>query len=166
VGVGQIITNIKKLLNDENKYDDGFDKNKNQTYPILVTYDSMFDTPGLNRILLISFFRELRRLKDEELDVTKVKPLIIVNIDTLIQVTPLLRNGIVSLKELCEAFYAHFQVKPIFMYQSEEDFVRAYQESLLSFSDYIPHYLTSKLGAGWQSEELLHYLFNKAGTEY
>ncbi len=161
VGVGQLITNIRKLLTEENKYDEGFSKDKNQIYPVLVTYDNMFDTPGLNRILGISFFSELQKLKAKGLNISRVLPLIVLNVDTLIEVAPLLKKGAISLKELCEAFYTHFRVKPMQEYPSEQAYINAYQDSLLSFSHYIPHYLTAKLGSGWRSEELLHHLFEK-----
>lgn len=161
VGVGQLITNIRKLLTEENKYDEGFDKDKTSIYPILVTYDNMFDTPGLNRILGITFYNELQALRAGGLHTSRVRPLIVMNIDTLIEVAPLLKKGVITLKELCEAFYAHFKIKPMQEYESELAYISAYQDSLLSFSHYIPHYLTEKLGPGWRSEELLHYMFEK-----
>ena len=161
VGIGQIIANIKKLLTGENKYDEGFDKDKSFIYPILITHDNMFDTAGLNRILGIFFYSALIDLKQQGLDVARVKPLIVMNIDFLIEAAPLLKQGKVTLTEVCEAFYANFHVKSAAEYKSEIEFFQAYQDSLLSFAHFVPHYLKAKLGDGWRSEDLLHHLFEK-----
>jgi hypothetical protein len=162
IGIGQVITNIRKLLNQENQYDAGFDKDKTTIYPVLVIHDKMFDTAGFNQIMAAKFGKELKELTAAGLDTSHVRPLIIMNIDTMMELAPHLQRGNITLKEICEAYYEHAKPKPRNQYPSDQVFVRAMEEKMISFSDFAPHFLTGKLGDGWRSEDLLHHLFRSA----
>jgi hypothetical protein len=157
VGIGQLITNIKKLLKKENKFDEGFNPDSTFIYPILVVHDNMYDTIGLNRILGVFFYTELMKLKTEGLDVSRIKPLVLMNIDTLIQISDILKADKCSLKESFEVFYKNFKLpkgRPL----EEKD----YAKTLIPFSNIIMEYLNDKLGRDWRSEKLFKYFFEKA----
>lgn len=162
IGIGQVIANIRKLLNQENQYDPGFDKDQTAIYPMLVIHDKMFDTAGFNQILAAKFGKELDGLTAAGLDTSRVRPLIIINIDTMMELAPHLQKENITLKEICEAYYEHAKPKPRNRYPSDQAFVRAMEEKMISFSDFVPHFLTKKLGKGWRSEDLLHHLFRSA----
>jgi hypothetical protein len=147
VGIGQIIANIQKLLNKTNKFDEGFNE-KTSIYPILLVHDNMYDTMGLNRILGSWFYSELMKLKAEGLDVSNVKPLILMNIDSLILVSDVLKQGKTSLQQLCDAYFDNFQVRNGNLTQT-----------LIPFSNFVVNYLNQSFPTGWKSESLMRYLF-------
>ncbi|MBN8879857.1 MAG: hypothetical protein J0I32_20095 [Sphingobacteriales bacterium] len=165
IGIGQLITNIRKLLNQENQYDPGFDKDTSVIYPILITHDKIFDTAGLNQVLHGKFNAELQQLTKEGLDTSRIRPLIIMNIDVLMEMAPLLRKGQITLKEVCEAYYAHCQPAPRAAFLTDAAFVQAMQDKMISFTDFIPHYLTDKLRTNWRSEDLFRYLFRETENQ-
>ncbi|PTT03370.1 hypothetical protein DBR27_10370, partial [Flavobacterium sp. HMWF030] len=52
--------------------------------PVVVLHYRMFNTPGLNKFINFWFQEELLVLKNEGINITNVKPLVIIDIDTLI----------------------------------------------------------------------------------
>lgn len=143
VGIGQLITNIRKLLNGENKYDPGFNAGSSTIYPVLITHDNMFDTVGLNRVMGSLFKTELEGMQADGLYTSVVKPVTFISIDTFLMIQHLLRNKKIDLASL------------IGLYHSESD---AGATGFVSFSDYLITYLDNRLGQ-WRSQELLHLLF-------
>ncbi|HEU4573454.1 MAG TPA: hypothetical protein VFS36_00515 [Chitinophagaceae bacterium] len=143
VGIGQLITNIRKLLSGENKYDPGFVAGSTNIYPILVTHDNMFDTAGLNRVMGSLYNSELKKLEADGLDIKRVKPITFISIDTFLLIQHLLRSKKINLAELIE------------LYHKESD---TGATGFISFSDYVIAYLDRQLG-NWRSQELLHLLF-------
>lgn len=164
VGIGQIITNLKKLLSKENHYDDGLVVEEATFYPILVLHDQMFDSPGLNKILDKLFQDELLKIEAEGLDISRVKKLVLVNIDTLIHLAPLLKNGAITMKELLDNFYT-FQDVPNPFPGSKEQLYAAMKDTNLSFSHFVHKYMRTKFGANWRSRELFNELMSKAGLD-
>lgn len=143
VGIGQLVTNIRKLLNGENKYDPGFVIGNTNIYPVLITHDNMFDTVGLNRVMGGLFNAELKRLQADGLDIKTVKPVTFISIDTFLLIQHLLRDKKIDLGNLIE------------LYHKESD---TGATGFISFSDYVINYLDNRLGQ-WRSQELLHLLF-------
>jgi len=160
VGIGQIITNIRKLLSKENTFDPVFKPDKTLIYPLLVVHDNMYDTVGLNKILNLFFNEELAILNDEGFDLTRVKPLILINIDTLIQISDVLNKRWCNLKELIEAYNVNSKLQKKLPF-SESDFTK----TMVPFSTFAINYLNTKLGKNWRSENLMKYLFEKNAGE-
>lgn len=156
VGIGQLIANIRKLLSKENTFDAGFSPDKTFIYPLLVVHDNMYDTMGLNKILNIFFTEEVSKLKHEGFDIDRIKALVLINIDTLIQVADILKNKKASLRELVESYIENSEgqkIKPF----NEKDFTNA----LVPFSTFVANYMNERFGRNWKSEELMVYLFDK-----
>ncbi|MGN6542513.1 MAG: hypothetical protein ACTHKY_17025 [Ginsengibacter sp.] len=160
VGIGQLITNIRKLLNNENKFDKGFSTDATTIYQLIVVHDSMFDTVGLNKILNIFFNEELGKLKNEGFNISKVKSLALINIDTLIQLSDPIKEYKCTLKELFEAFYKNSIVP-----DNLQGNMMAIQDSLVPFSIFVVNYMNAKFGKQWRSENLFKYLFEKYAND-
>jgi hypothetical protein len=165
VGIGQVITNIRKLLTGENKFDDGLDINAASIYPVIVLHDPMFDAPGLNKFMNAMYQEELAKLKSCGLSVDLIKPLTLINIDTLIQLAPVLKSGKVTLTEILDAFFKQLNMEGRTWQESAEQQEKFIKDSLLPFSYFAPVYLHSKLGNGWRSQKLMDELFKRSKIE-
>ena len=159
VGIGQIITNIRKLLSKENTFDMGFNTETTCIYPILVVHDNMYDTVGLNKILNSIFEEEVEKLKNGGFDMSGIKSLVLVNIDTLIQIADLLKEGIISLKELFESYFENSELPELRPLKEEE-----ITNTMIPFSAFANNYLNDKLSRQWRSENLFKYLFGKSNS--
>jgi hypothetical protein len=116
----------------------------------------MYDALGFNKILNVFFHEELLKLKREGLDISKIKPLVLVNIDTLIFISDILKEKKCSLKEIVEHFHANSN-PPKDRQVTENEIT----DSLMPFSSFCLIYVEKKLGGNWRSENLYHYLFEK-----
>lgn len=165
VGIGQIINNIKKLLNGENTFDDGFVANEISIYPIIILHDPMFDAPGLNVVLNSFFQQELKKLADAGLSIERVKPLVLINIDALIQASPHLQKGNIQFIELLEEHLGHLIVKESDEPMTYEDLETIHKASMLPFYHHMKSYLSNKLGEDWRSQDLLERLMQEHRIE-
>ncbi len=82
--VMQLINNIRKILKKEFPADINYHYRDVFIYPVLLTHDNQYDTPGFNELIDYWFQDELSILQQEGLFVHHVKPLSVVNIDSLI----------------------------------------------------------------------------------
>ena len=78
----QLISSIRRILKNEFAADTDYHYKKVFIYPVLLTHDLQYDTPGFNE--LIDFWFQDALLELEGLFMRQVKPLSIVNIDSLI----------------------------------------------------------------------------------
>lgn len=162
VGIGQLVTNIRKLLDKSNNFDEDVIIEDATIYPIIVLHDQMFDTPGLNKLLDKFFQDELIKLREDGLDTSKVKPLVLLNIDTLIHISPILKNGAISLKELIDNYYNMLTVPNPFI-GNQQQLEQAMQDTNLSFNHFVHEYLNYTYGIKWRSRELFNDLMDKSG---
>ncbi|MDZ7848666.1 MAG: hypothetical protein U5L96_19075 [Owenweeksia sp.] len=92
--VVQLINFIKKLLGTSFPLDQSYNYRDIRIYPIVITHDIQYDTPGLDVMINTWFQEELDDLASEGYYTRKVKPLTIINIDTLLlHSVPLLRRS-------------------------------------------------------------------------
>ena len=84
--VVQLRNNIEKILKKEFSFDEKYDINNINIYPILLTHEMEYDTPGLNVIVNEWFQAEMKELKDENphLQINRCNPVVIINIESLI----------------------------------------------------------------------------------
>ncbi|TCC88788.1 hypothetical protein EZ428_19360 [Pedobacter frigiditerrae] len=164
VGIGQIINNIRKLLTGENTFDDGFAGGQTNIYPIITLHDPMFDAPGLNYIMNAFFQEELDKLRKEGINVDRVKPLALVNIDAMIQVSPLLKSGKIIFKDMFEYYY-NFLVVDKSKAKNYAELESLYKNAMPPFYYYMKNYLNEKMGENWRSEDLMRLLLEKNKIE-
>lgn len=84
VGIMQLLKNVKDLLTDNSKYDKLINKSNIKIYPILVLHDRQFESPGFNAIINKWFTLEKLALYNSGVDVSRVRPITVINVDTLI----------------------------------------------------------------------------------
>jgi len=80
----QLMGNIRRILKKEFSADTAYHYKDVFIYPILITHDHQYDTPGFNDLVNDWFQYELNSLADEGLFINRVKPIVVVNIDSLI----------------------------------------------------------------------------------
>lgn len=83
-GIMQIINNVKRTLNNTHKFDKNVNPKTVIVYPILILHNRMFMIAGMNKLLNHWFNDELIILKQEGYDTSRIRPLVVIDIDTLI----------------------------------------------------------------------------------
>lgn len=154
VGIRQLAANIKRVLTASIKKDSGFNPTEVKIYPYLVVHDVMYRTPGVNEILNVHFEQERQKLATEGLNISNVKDLIIIDIDTFILIDQYLSSGSLTMQELAEAYYSFANPNTTQPIRVEE-----FEESKISFPDFVSKYAYNKYGPNWHSRKLYDELF-------
>lgn len=125
VGISQIVDNVERVLQKQNSYDTNYNEKNVVIYPVLIVHDIAFDCPALNQLFQDWFSKLISELSEKGIDTGNVKPLCVLNIDTLIRCAEILRLGKVSLFELVGIYYSTIsKTKNKFKTQEEfQDFV-------------------------------------------
>jgi hypothetical protein len=160
VGINQIINNIERVLLKTNAFDTNYKINNIVIFPILIVHDIVYDCPGLNQMFNKWFNEEIARLKAKNLPIQNVKPLVVLNIDTLIRSSGLLRLNKIGLAELCETFYKNQTIKKK-KFKSEEELEDALTQTYLPSTKVIEDWLYSNHKGFLQSNQILEYALNK-----
>ncbi len=137
--VVQLINNVTKILKQEFKFDENYKYREVNIYPIIITHDYQFETPGLNVIVNSWFQEELEYLQENGLFIGKTKPLTIINIDTLIFHQESLYNNI-QLNEVLDKYFHHKIAKsrkPFRSFKEQQVFITT---KWLAFSTFIDTY--------------------------
>ncbi|MFV5698108.1 hypothetical protein ACM55H_07025 [Flavobacterium sp. ZT3R17] len=150
--VMQLINSIRKILKNEFPADKGYYYREIFIYPVLLTHDHQYDTAGFNELIDFWFQDELLQLAEEGLFIYHVKPLSIVNIDSLIYNQVGLANDI-TLHEILNIYNENKKIekqkKRNFKYQQEydkylEDYKQMRMSKLIPFSVFIDKYFNKK----------------------
>jgi hypothetical protein len=92
--VMQLIGSIRKILKNEFSADSDYKYKNVFIYPILLTHDQQYDAPGFNELLNEWFQDELINLENEGLFINRIKPIVTINIDSLLYHQVCLREKI------------------------------------------------------------------------
>lgn len=146
--VMQLINSIRRILNKEFSADTDYHYKEVFIYPVLLTHDHQYDTPGFNELIDFWFQDALLELAKEGLFIHHVKPLSVVNIDSLIYNQVGLNNGI-PLHEMLNLYYENKKgvIDKKRNFKSQEDYDRHLKEhkqmrmsKLIPFSMFIDKY--------------------------
>lgn len=135
----QIINNIRKILSKELEFDNGFNPKNVIVHSVLVLHYRIFNTAGLNKWVNFWFKEELEKLKKEGFDTSNVKPLVIIDIDTLIFNKDVFKDRKLHIEDELIHYqenYLNFTVKGK-KYHSEEEATQATKNSLIPFGEYL-----------------------------
>lgn len=150
--ISQLINNIRKILKNDFAADVNYHYKKVFIYPVLLTHDRQYDTPGFHELLNLWFQEALQELADEGLFVYHVKPLSVVNIDSLIYHQVGLANKI-CLHEVLDIYHQNKKIEKQkkIKFKSREEYERYMNEldkKLISkfapFSMFIDKYFKEK----------------------
>ena len=85
IGVGQLLTSIKQIVENNFKFDNYVNSKNNLTiYPILLINDRIFEIPGINYRLNQWYLEKVKKELGEKYNPNFIGPLTIIDIDTLI----------------------------------------------------------------------------------
>ena len=99
--VNQLLQNIK-FIRDNKLEPHRTDGTKLTIYPIIVTHHKVFDTPAINYFTNYWFQQNLKDLEIVNKD--RVKPVVVINIDTLIMMKDLCRQKSIVFKDLLDEY--------------------------------------------------------------
>lgn len=160
VGINQIIKNIEKVLSYQNAFDKNYKSNNIIIYPILIVHDIVYDTPGLNNLFNDWFFKEIEILKEKGLEVKNIRPLIVLNIDTLIRSAELLRIRKFDFADLLEIYYRNLKpAKKVF--KTNEEMKKALTSVYLPSTKVIENWLNENYQSLVRGNKILEYAFSK-----
>ncbi len=135
----QIVRNVKKILKGNLSFDNALKPHKVIVHPVLVLHYRMFNVPGLNKILNFWFQDELKKLLGEGLDTSRIRPLVIIDIDTLIFNKDAFAEKKISLEESLLEYQEEFIEFTLAgrKYYSETEAFQAQKNSYLPFDSYL-----------------------------
>jgi hypothetical protein len=146
--VTQLSNSIRRILKNEFASDKAYHYKEVFIYPVLMTHDHQYDTPGFNELIDFWFQDALSELAEEGLFIHRVKPLSVVSIDSLIYNQVGLANGI-PLHKMLNLYHENKTVERQKMknYKSQEDYDKYWEEykqmrmsKLIPFSRFIDKY--------------------------
>ena len=135
----QIIRNVERVLKGELEFDSKLKPNRVIVHPILILHYRMFNVGGLNKVINFWFQDELQKLSESGLDTSRIKPLTIIDVDTLIFNKDVFSSRKLSLEECLSEYqddYINFTVKGR-KYNNEEEAIQANKNSYIPFSSYL-----------------------------
>lgn len=141
--VMQLITNVKTLLKKEFKPDNDYHYKDISIYPILLTHDLQYDTFGFNRLIDYWFQDELENLKQEGYFIHKIKPLTVINIDTLIFHQMGLLE-LIPLNELIDEYHKHIDLRKKKQFKTFKEAQSFVMSKHISFATFTDNYFGSK----------------------
>jgi hypothetical protein len=155
-GIMQIIGNVKKALSNNLDFDKNVNPKTVVIYPILILHNRMFMIAGMNKLLNHWFNDELLKLEQKGFDISRVKPLVIIDIDTLIFNQDMFINKKLDL-EAClieyQETYINFTTEGR-RYYTERASIKALADSYLPFSYFLDSKV-DKLGKRQMPSELM-----------
>lgn len=85
IGIGQLITSINQIVENDFKFDDYVNtKNKLTIYPILLVSDRIFEIPGINYIMNKWYTQKIKDKLKDKYNSNFIKNVTIIDLDTLI----------------------------------------------------------------------------------
>lgn len=134
--VMQIITNIRRILKKEFNADEKYDYKYVFIYPILLTHDHQYDSPGFNLFINNWLKDELEILEQEGLFIHHVNPLVVVNVDSIIYHQVGLSETI-QLHEVLKAYITHIRINPMIKFKTTAEAIQYFMNKLIPFSLFI-----------------------------
>jgi hypothetical protein len=107
--IKQTTHNIQRVI-DMVMPDKGYTSNTVEIYPIIITHDALYNCTGLNFWVHLWLVDEIQNLKDDPAysgyNFSNIKPLTLIDIDTLIVYQNYFNSGAFNLSELIREFHA------------------------------------------------------------
>jgi len=139
----QLIGTIKKVLKKEFEPDKRYHYRDVTIYPVLLTHEHQYNVAGFNELLNYWFQAELELLEEEDLYIHGVKPLVVVNIDSLIRHQVALQNE-VPLHEVLNKYLEHTHIKRGITFTTEAERKEYIMSKMDPFSIFIHNYFTER----------------------
>jgi hypothetical protein len=133
----QILNTCKKILDGNFAGDDKYDTKDISIYPIILVHDHQYNVVGLNKIINEWLAVELKVLIAKDPRFELIRPITIVNIDSLIYNQDLFRTGELRLDEVLDAYFKRSVIDRTNNYANEEHWKEAVIDTLIPFSNFL-----------------------------
>lgn len=144
--VTQIVTNIERCLLSEIPVDDISTVNDKIIIPSIIVHDSIYSAPALNFWVYYWFIDELQRVKDnpnlKHINFDNIRPITVIEIDTLILYEGQFKSGNFDLVFLLEKYHEHVQFSEVNKLPPEKIEEHALK-SAISFSEFVRDFALS-----------------------
>jgi len=136
----QLINVIKKLLKNNFSIDTNYKYREIYIYPIIITHDHQYDTAGFNTLINSWFQEELDYLQEKGFYINKIKPLVIINVDSLIyHQVPLGKS--ISIHELLDIYYKESIINRNIRFKTDAEAHGYFISKLVPFSVFLDRYV-------------------------
>lgn len=139
----QLMNNIENILSNTLVFDNNLNSKSARIYPILITYYNVFNTPGINYWINKWHFEELNAIQHKGINIDNVRPLTVINIDSLIIYSDLLNENKIHLDNLIDEYHKLRNIKlknPI----PEEDLKEKLMDRFIPFDIFAHNYCNDK----------------------
>jgi hypothetical protein len=153
----QLANNVARLLRHKLPFDTDFDPAELTIYPVLVVHDRLYNQPGLNVVVNDWFQEELAKLEQEGLPVHNVRPLIIIDADTLLAYHEDFRDGRLVFEDVLEEYVAYLRA-PAWAGISEAQDEQRQMQSVHPFALFLENYAEKRDMLGIPKEMLYQIL--------
>lgn len=140
----QLTNNIQRLLTKQLNFDTNYKPNSAVIYPILILHDHQFNVAGLNTLINHWFNFELDKLSHLGIDISKVKPITVINIDTLIYMQDPIRSNQIRLEKVIDEYHKHCKVNPKRKYRDQDHLRKTHLDAISPFSVFAVNYAFDK----------------------
>ncbi len=137
----QLTKNVERLLKKQFSIDTNYKPTSIKIYPIIVLHDQQFNIAGLNVLINYWFKIEIEKLKENGINVDKVKPITIINIDSLIFHQDLFRQRTIKLEKILDNYHKFVTFDRKKKYQNEDHKNQFVKRTLIPFSIFLSNYL-------------------------
>lgn len=148
----QLINCVKLILDKKFSLDEAYKSENVKIFPILLFHQSQQEVAGLNRIIQSWFQIELNNIESEGYDISNVRPITMIYIDTLINYQDILISKRHRLEKLIDGYHKQTTNHGVFKGNSEHEVALEAEKSTHPFSKY------------WENE--LRKLRNKGKLNY
>jgi hypothetical protein len=139
----QLINNVERLLTNQLANDTRYKPHLLKIYPILILHDRQYNVAGLNAIISHWFFNELSSLKEKGLNVERVRPILIIDIDTLILYEEVFKSGNIRLDEIIDKYIEHIKISKKKTFRNQEELNHYVSKSVDPFSLFLTNYINN-----------------------
>lgn len=135
--VKQLVSNIRLVLEKSLPFDKDYESQAVNIYPVIILHDYQYNVLGLNYLVNDWFNRELRELRKRGLSTDKVRPVTIIDIDTVILFRDELKNETFLLEDMIDNY--HTSIRPYENHSTHAEWIKHYMPfSHFALSSY-PH---------------------------
>lgn len=131
----QIIANIKDIFTESYSKIDQYNPEQVKIYPILIIHDKSFNSLGINQLLNVWFKNEVEH-KFTLTQQLRIRPLVVLDISTLILYHELLRSRRIRLEEIIIKYGEEMNLKNSKVKRTR-NLDQEYMDKMLSFSSYM-----------------------------
>ena len=140
----QLINNIKRVLKKDFSFDVNYKEHLINIYPIIVVHDRQFNVAGLNVLVNHWFKTELEKIKLKGININKVKPITLIDIDTFIYHQDIFRDKTIRLEKVIDEYFKFITINTVRRYKDEEHLLRYAKRTVVPFSIFLSNYVGTK----------------------